>query len=72
MEDGLRFDEQESRAPWAPNLGKPAPEETVRKPELRPWRSALGDGQLLSEGEVLQSQILTEFEGGSEDREEGK
>ena len=34
--------------------------------------AALIDGQLLPEGEVLQSQFLTEFEGGSERRKEGK
>jgi len=72
MDDRLWFDVQEGRAPLAPNSKEPDPEEAIKQPELRARMAALINGQLLAKGEVLQSQFLTEFEGGSERRDEGK
>ena len=71
-DDSLRLDDQESRAPLAPDLGKPNPEEAISWTKLRPRMAALINGQLLSEGEILQGQVSTKFEDGNKYRNEGE
>jgi len=72
VENGLRLDDQESRAPLTPDSGERDPEEAISWAELRSRMAALINGQLLSEGEILQSQTLMVFESGGENRDEGK
>jgi len=71
-DDGLWLDDKESRAPLAPNLRKPNPEEAISWTKLRSWIAALIYGQLMAEGEILQGQVATKFEDGNECRDEGK
>ena len=71
-ENGLWLDDQEGRAPLTPNSGEPDPEEAISLPQLRSRMAAMINGQLLSEGEILQNQSLTVSECGGEYRDEGK
>ena len=71
-ENFLRLDDQECRAPLTPDFGEPDPEEAISQAQLRSGMAALINGQLLSEGEVLQSQTLTVSECGGEYRDKSK
>ena len=71
-ENGLRIEDQEGRAPLTPDFGEPDPEEAILWAKLRSRMAALINGQLLSEGEILQSQTLRVSECGGEYKDEGK
>jgi hypothetical protein len=71
-ENCLRLEDQEGRAPLTPDFGEPDPEEAISLAQSRSRMSALINGQLLSEGEILQSQTVTMSEFGGEYRDEGK
>ena len=71
-ENGLRLNDQEGRAPLTPNSGEPDPEGEISLPQLRSRMAAMINGQLLSEGDILQNQPLTVSECGGEYRDEGK
>jgi len=53
-------------------LRPPAAREAISWAELRSRMASLINGQLLSEGEILQSRTLTVSESGGEYRDEGK
>ena len=53
-------------------FGEPDPEEAISWAQLRSRMAALINGQLLSEGEILQSQTMTVSECGGEHKDEGK
>jgi hypothetical protein len=72
MENGLWLDDQKSRAPLAPDFGEPDPEEAISWAQSQSRMAVLINGQLLPEGEILQSQTLTVSECGGEYRDEGK
>ena len=71
-EDSLWLDDCQGRAPLAPNLGKPNPEEAITGAQFRPRMAALINGQLLPEGEILQGKVATKFEDGNKYKNEGK
>ncbi len=60
-EDGLRPDQNESRAPLVPDPRQGHPE---------PYNLAAEDGELLTEGEIFQSQLRTAPEEGAEEQED--
>jgi hypothetical protein len=55
-----------------PDFGEPDPEEAISWAQLRSRMAALINGQLLSEGEILQSQTPRVSECGGEYKDEGK
>jgi hypothetical protein len=71
----LKADEvlaEDSRAPLTLDSGEPDPEKAISWAQLRSRMTAMINGQLLSEGEILQRQPLTVSECGGKYRDEGK
>ena len=64
---GLWANEVERLAPPSPPLGEPHPEGSIDAPELRSLRSAMEQGELLPEGQVLEREVGA----GSERRAQG-
>jgi hypothetical protein len=55
-QDGLRPDQEESRAPLVPDPGQAEPEDSVGTTQPGSYDLAAENGDLLPEGEIFQSQ----------------
>ena len=65
-EDALRLDDRHGRAPLAPDFGEPNPEEALTWAKFQSRMAMLVNGELLSDGEILQGEFATKFENGNE------
>ncbi len=69
-EDGLRPDDDEGRAPPVPDPCQAHPECPLGMTQPGSYNLAAEDGELLPEGEILQSQLRTVPEEGAEEQED--
>jgi hypothetical protein len=67
--DGLRFHDHQGARPFRPPTPEAQPEETIAKPQLGSGILTLEDADLLSQGDELQSQVMSAAEEGTEPRE---
>jgi hypothetical protein len=69
-EDGLRLDQDEGRAPLILEPRQADPEGPLNRSEPGPLGFSVENGELLTEGEILQSQLRTVPEEGAEEQED--
>ncbi len=69
-QNGLRPDQDEGRAPLVPDPRQVHPEGPVGTAQLGSGRLVAEDGKLLTEGEILQSQLRAVPEEGAEEQED--
>ena len=69
-DNGLRLDDDESGTPAAPDLGQPAPEESINDSQFRPLHRAMQDAELVTEDEDLKLECRTAAERRRKGREE--
>ena len=62
-DDGVRFDDDQSRPPAAPDRAQPCPQESIGRRQFRPLHGALENTKLVPECEVLQLERGSRFEG---------
>jgi hypothetical protein len=55
--DGVRLDDEQDVSPSGPHARERDPEEAVPKGQVRARATALEDGELLAQGEVLEGQV---------------
>jgi hypothetical protein len=66
---GVWSHDYEGRPPLGPDSGQPDPDETIHPAQSRPRDGSLVHGELVAQGEVLQSQLPL---AAAEEREEAK
>jgi hypothetical protein len=74
-QDGVRLNKHQGRAPRTPPCGQQHPEESVSHPKGRSLNGTLQGGQLLTKGDVLESNRSVAAAGQhdrSEEDEEGR
>ncbi len=64
--DGLRFDDNDGRAPVRPDTRELRPEEPISTTQARTLHRTLQDGQLLPQRKVPDGQLCTRDEYGSD------
>ena len=69
-EDGFRPDQDEGRAPLVPDPRRDHPEDPVGMAQPGPGALAMKDGELLTEGEIFQSQARAVPQESAEEHED--
>ena len=62
-DDGVRFDNDQSRPPAAPDRAQPCPQESIDRRQFRALHGALENADLVPECQVLQLERGSRFEG---------
>ena len=62
--DGFRLDDDQGRSPIAPNFAQPIQKKTIGTCQFGPLCRATQNAKLVPEGEVLQLECGSRFEGG--------
>ena len=63
-DDGVRFGDDQSRPPAAPDRAQPCPQESIGRSQFRAPHRSLKNAQLVPECKVLQLERRSRFEGG--------
>ena len=63
-DDGIRFDDDQSRPPATPDRTQPCPQESIAPRKFRALHGALENSKLVPERQVLQLERSSRLEGG--------